>query len=748
MKQKPIIVKSITAIMLALSVLLSFPAVQSYAATDSLGVTVNNDIYSKTTAETYLRKKPSTKSKSLLKVKKGAVVTVKSFSGKWYFVHLKSGGKDYKGYLHLNKLAHSYNYLLDSTSLSLTSGKNHTLKIRNMNGYEVYSDMNWTSSDVTVAKVSDKGVISPVGIGKAKIYATKGGRTNVCSVTVNQESPDIYYTYTVNKKTGLYREAKKKKKLATVPKNTLVTYKSKRGKWSKVVYTDSKKKSHTGYIWSANITKKKNYKHTLTKKITIQEPPDTIYQGHNVSLIARLTPLNATEKIHWKSSNTNAVKVDKNGVISYVNSGNATITATSGSASAKVEITSRRKGIAVRHNNIPLRVNATYVTARNLVYSMVSSVGAVYTSSKPEIAEVKNGVITGKSVGTSLITVKAGGYSAAFYVYVHPVSQNAAAPINTMYYTDTDYDTEAYDPEYIPIEEYVMNYAHGSDGAYHPECLYFKNGFAGFKYWLTYTPYPYYNDGYENPCILVSNDLKNWEIPENGKNPIEARPTDYIKGKIYNSDTDLVYNSSTKELECWWRHYDKPANVISIYRRRTKDGVNWTNKELMTKTVLRKADLLSPAVIFENGVYKVWAIDNHNDYAVVYQEYNPKTKKWSKQRIIDIDYTEPDMVNWHIGVLRTPKGYEMVLSAFKKDATNHLTMNVYYSYSKNNIDYTPADVMLEPSRETDNWDNLGIYRSSMMYAEGKYYLFYPGINEEKGPLGIGIISGEGAYYLK
>ena len=37
------------------------------------------------------------------------------------------------------------------------------------------------------------------------------------------------------------------------------------------------------------------------------------------------------------------------------------------------------------------------------------------------------------------------------------------------------------------------------------------------------------------------------------ENPLEAVPDDYEYGISYNSDTELVYNSDTDTLECWWR---------------------------------------------------------------------------------------------------------------------------------------------------------------------------------------------------
>ena len=753
MKTKAFKIQSIIAVVLALSVMLSLP-VSSYAAdTVQPGTIVKNEITTKISKDTKLRKAANANSKILLSLKKGKKVKVTSFSGNWLYVSVSTKEKTVKGYVGINFVEHGGNYVIQKTSLSIDSGSKKKLKTLNLNGESENSNVTWSSSNKNIAKVSKSGNISGMGLGKAKIYATKAGKTYVCNVTVSQKLPEVYYTYSVNKKVPLYKDKKKSKKLVTVPKNAAVSFIKKEGKFTRISYVDKKKKKFTGYVETPAVLKKKNTVTVKTNSIEVVNPTETLIKGQSRQLTVQLEPLNATQKVTWTTSNANVISVTESGLIKAVNYGTAKITAKSGSVNYGFQVEVPKPGIKINYPTVLMTVGASYRIIRNTTFILIDTSGTVCTSSNPSVATINGGTIYAKSLGNATITVKKGNYVSKFNVYVHPVSQNAQAPINTFFYTDTNYNTEAYENGYIPLEEYAPEYSYGSDGATHPDCLFFAQGFNGYKYWMTYTPYPAFEDGYENPCILVSNDLENWKIPEGGINPIEPRPYDHKRANLYNSDTDLVYNPTTKQIECWWRKYVKKDKKILIYRKCSKDGVHWGNKELMISSDnMSKKDYLSPAVLFENGVYKMWSVDPRNDYKVVYQEFNPKTKTWSKERIIKIEYTSENMQTWHLSVTHTPKGYEMAISASKSTAINHQSMDLYYCYSTDNKDYTMADTMLQPSRSTHNWDNQGIYRSTLLYANGKYYLFYPGLTSEYGqfgnPMGIAIISGNDPFYLK
>lgn len=54
------------------------------------------------------------------------------------------------------------------------------------------------------------------------------------------------------------------------------------------------------------------------------------------------------------------------------------------------------------------------------------------------------------------------------------------------------------------IESYYPN------NAYHPKLIDMGKEWNGYRFWLSYTPYPSGNDYYENPQIVGTNDLINY----------------------------------------------------------------------------------------------------------------------------------------------------------------------------------------------------------------------------------------------
>jgi Bacterial surface proteins containing Ig-like domains len=49
-----------------------------------------------------------------------------------------------------------------------------------------YKDVTWTSSDASIVKVNERGLVTAIGLGEAQIKAeTKNGKTASCSLTVN-----------------------------------------------------------------------------------------------------------------------------------------------------------------------------------------------------------------------------------------------------------------------------------------------------------------------------------------------------------------------------------------------------------------------------------------------------------------------------------------------------------------------------------------------------------------------------------
>lgn len=289
---------------------------------------------------------------------------------------------------------------------------------------------------------------------------------------------------------------------------------------------------------------------------------------------------------------------------------------------------------------------------------------------------------------------------------------------------------------YIEVEKIgklnITN-AYGNDSAYHPKLISFDISWNGYKYWLCFTPYPNGDDSKENPHIVVSNDMVNFKEVEGFKNPLEEKPKDYLRSDTYFSDPNLVYNSDTKELECWWRYSSNSKDKAMIYRKTTKDGINWSEKQIVLASKKSNRDYISPAVVYEDGTYKMWYVSN--PYTIYYQE-SKDLINWTETQKIDVNYEHKDLRAWHLDVVHTKGIYKMVVSAFLK-GKNRLTMNLYYAESLDNKKWTVAKKVLSPSKGK-RWDNRGIYRSCLFEVDNQTYICYSASSKQKQE-GIGIV---------
>ena len=282
--------------------------------------------------------------------------------------------------------------------------------------------------------------------------------------------------------------------------------------------------------------------------------------------------------------------------------------------------------------------------------------------------------------------------------------------------------------------------AYGDNQPYHPKVLNFAEAWHGYKYWMTYSPFPNGDEKYENPHIRASNDLMNWEIPEGLTNPIEDTPENYEKSKVYNSDPHIVYNNDTDTMELFWRYVDDVEDVVIIYRKTSKDGVKWSDKDEILRATRSKKDYISPAIIYENGTYKWWFVDR--DRSLKYME-SKDNSEFLKEKSIKLEYAVVPITNWHIDVIKTDDQYEMLMVGYYKWEDRN-SMNLYYFNSRDGVEWHDGSVILRPS--ISSWDNRGIYRSSFIKENGVYYVFYSGVstNMERG---IGMSYGENIHDL-
>lgn len=327
---------------------------------------------------------------------------------------------------------------LDKTSTTLYVGFGKRLYATVSPADASNKELVWFSSDTSVATVSQTGYVRAHKDGTAYITVqTVDGlysatcrfkiTTRVESVSLNKTSATIYTTDKLTlKPTIVPSNATNQKvtwkssntKVATVDKNGVVTGVGS-GKCTITVTSVNKGRTAT-----CEITVKKK---TEVSGISISRTSLNMYKNKTYTLSATISPSNATYKdIKWSSSNSKIVKVDKNGKLTAVAAGTATITAASKDnpmvkKTCTVKVLVKTTGVKLNKTSATVYTDNKITLKATLSPSDATNKNVTWTSSNTKVAKVSSsGVVTGVKKGTATITctTKNGGFTATCKVTV------------------------------------------------------------------------------------------------------------------------------------------------------------------------------------------------------------------------------------------------------------------------------------------------------------------------------------------
>lgn len=179
--------------------------------------------------------------------------------------------------------------------------------------------------------------------------------------------------------------------------------------------------------------------------ITLNQNQLNLDVGNTATLIATINPSDTQGTINWVSSNTNVATVE-NGLVTALNPGQTTITASIGNVSASCVVN-------VSSTEVTLNSIILNRTELNLLVGNTSTLIAtknpenapgdiVWDSSDSNIVSVdQSGNIEAKSIGTAVITASVGNISAQCTVVVSEQSSDAPLMANIIV-TGSNNDTE------------------------------------------------------------------------------------------------------------------------------------------------------------------------------------------------------------------------------------------------------------------------------------------------------------------
>ena len=282
----------------------------------------------------------------------------------------------------------------------------------------------WKSSDTSIARVSNNGLVTAVSPGSVTITATTTDGSNLsatCSVTVTER---LATSISLNTTTLSLSVNQTSQLTATVlPENASdrsVTWTTNN---PNVATVNSEGVVTAVAAGSATITATTNDGSNLSAScaVSVYVPASAISLNTNSltleidetsQLVAYIYPSNTTNKtVTWRSSDTSIARVSNNGLVTAVSPGSVTITATTTdgsnlSATCSVTVTGRlATSISLNTTTLSLSVNQTSQLTATVLPENASDRSVTWTTNNPNVATVNSeGVVTAVAAGSATIT--------------------------------------------------------------------------------------------------------------------------------------------------------------------------------------------------------------------------------------------------------------------------------------------------------------------------------------------------------
>ena len=231
---------------------------------------------------------------------------------------------------------------------------------------------------------------------------------------------------------------------------------------------------------------------------------------------------------------------------------------------------------------------------------------------------------------------------------------------------------------YIPLDTpYGVN-----DRVVHPYVIEFSGNFRGYRYLMCITPYT--QEYHENPVIMGSNNLQDWDMLTGFDQPI-ATP---LPGRFL-SDNGLTYDPINGMLICYWRDaFSEGSTDTKIWYRATRDGIAWSDATLLKGTD-ETSSQLSPSILFNpnDGLWHMW-IGQESGY---WRHYTAKNlnNNWT------LKSTTPFLEKgiWHSEVKFLGDKYVMLIN--KRDPAS----NFYFAVSSDGDNWESGNYLFSIQQE-------------------------------------------------
>ena len=336
--------------------------------------------------------------------------------------------------------------VLNKTELKLEKGAFEVLEATVLPATSNIKELQWSTSDATVATVDHSGKVTALALGTAHITVTTvdGGHTAVCRVTVVKSVSGV----TLDVENATLRVGEQ-----TLQLNAVVSPEDASDK--SLIWTSSDDAvasvSETGLVTplasgQADITvttvdggfsavcKVTVFQPVVS--ITLNEASININPGMTFELVAEVNPYNADNKeLEWSSADESVAIVDQNGVVTGVDAGasgrETVITVRSKdsgvTATCVVRVTKDVVGVELDCTYKRIEAGKEFQLTASITPEDATNKNVTWQSSATDVAIVDaNGKVMAVAAGVAMITVttEQNGYTATCKVVVRPAGSS------------------------------------------------------------------------------------------------------------------------------------------------------------------------------------------------------------------------------------------------------------------------------------------------------------------------------------
>lgn len=273
----------------------------------------------------------------------------------------------------------------------------------------------WSSSNNNVFRVSQRGVVTAVGLGTATITATAADGSGIFdTITLTAITP--VSTINVSPSYVTVIEGQSQKVTATIspsnatiqdiewtsskPEVAAVDYNGEiTGVSAGVCYVYAKSTDGNDIVGTVKVTVKKAVPAT---SVVINATSVNMFPGQTRALSARVRPSNSTDNSVWVSSDTSVATVDSNGVVTAKGQGNCIIYCV---AESGVEDECEVNVLALNSTSITLEQYDNYILD---IYGCTDKI-TWYTNNNRIATVDSSGKVVARGVGTTTIVAKVNG---------------------------------------------------------------------------------------------------------------------------------------------------------------------------------------------------------------------------------------------------------------------------------------------------------------------------------------------------